>query len=186
MASGAASFALSSQCLRTRITPQPPDTFDQTAETAFRATAFPPRDAAQNIRRGLAAVDQSLAKAMKGGKCVVHKAMHRDDVGSIMFLWGESSDPLKGYKPGFGLSHIIAKHGVEVNEPVLETIARAALVPNHLIGTKVVLERGGHRVVLRRKPGSPKGIWLLTGFKLGSNTDIPSNLSAISGTFFFR
>ena len=48
-----------------RITPQPPGTFDQTAEAAFRATAFPPRDAAENIRRGLAAVDKAIAQAIR-------------------------------------------------------------------------------------------------------------------------
>ena len=66
--------------------PQPAGTFDQTAEAAFRATAFPPRDAAENIRRGLAAVDKAFTKALKGGKDVVQKAMYRDDVGSMMAL----------------------------------------------------------------------------------------------------
>ena len=169
-----------------RITPQPPGTFDQTAEAAFRATAFPPRDAAENIRRGLAAVDKALKKALKGGKGVIQKAMHRDDVGSIMFLWGEAGDPLNGYRPGFGLSHIIAKHGVEVIEPVLEAIARAAPVPNHLIGAKVVLEHGGHRVVLSRRFFGKRETWLVTGFMKGPNTDIPTNLNAIAGAFFFR
>ena len=167
---------------------QPPGTFDQTAKAAFRATAFPPRDAAENIRRGLAAVDQSIAKAIRGGKGVVHEAMYRDDVGPIMFLWGEAGDPLNGYRPGFGLSHIIAKHGVEVVEPIVETIARGGISRWQSGGSnlRAVLGHRGHEVILDLHHFGKRRTWLVTSFRKGPNTDIPTNLSSVSGPLFFR
>ena len=123
---------------------------------------------------------------MKGGKGVVHEAMHRDDIGSIVLLWGKPGKPSNKYKRGYGLSHIIAKHGLEAVEPALEVVARADPVPKHLLGPKVVLEHGGHTVVVSRVPIGDVDVWLLTAFKIGRHNDIPTNLRMISGPFYFR
>ena len=170
------------------MAPQPPGMFDQTAEAAFRATVFPPRDAAENIRRGLAAVDQSITKAMRGGPGVVHQAMYRDDVGSITIIWGKPGDPTNRYSGGAGLSHIIAKHGAEAVEPVLETIARSGKVKRVVFKNKDrrVLRHGSHEVILDLRMYGKRMTWLLTGYKIGPDTDIPTNLDRIPGPFFFR
>ncbi|MFZ1982000.1 MAG: hypothetical protein WAU61_11885, partial [Smithella sp.] len=50
-------------------------------------------------------------------------AMYRDDVGTIEFPWGKEGNPKNSYYGGFGVSHIIAKHGEPVANKVVEVIA---------------------------------------------------------------
>ena len=39
--------------------------------------------------------------------------MHRKDFGAVTFYWGKPGNPDDFYRKVSGLSHIIAKHGVE-------------------------------------------------------------------------
>src|SRR5690606_20491636 len=97
---------------------------EQTAERAFEATRFPPRNAIANERRGLAATDMALAQALRGEKGVVRDAMFRHGAGSITFYFGEAGNGAKRYRGGSGLAHIIAKHGPEVMPEVIEAISK--------------------------------------------------------------
>lgn len=56
---------------------QPAGFFDKTPEAAFRSTGFPPASPEENIRRGLAAADLALERALDGGAGVVAQAMYR-------------------------------------------------------------------------------------------------------------
>lgn len=46
-------------------------------------------------------------KKVKRGECIA--ALHRSDIGDIDIVYGEVTDPIK--HKGFGLAHIIDKHG---------------------------------------------------------------------------
>ena len=61
----------------------------------------------ENIRRGQAAMEKVIAEQTD-----VMDAMHRDDLGSISFLWGE---PGRGdrFKGGWGVSHLIAHRNAQ-------------------------------------------------------------------------
>lgn len=64
-----------------------------------------PLTADENIQRG----EKALARAerIKGD---VPRAMFLPGIGRIDFIWGEPGDPKRDFKPGYGVSHIKAKH----------------------------------------------------------------------------
>ncbi len=178
---------------------QPDGAFNATPDDAFKTTKFPSRKPAENVRRGLAAVDLVIENALRGGKGVIRGAMHRPDVGgSISLYWGEvavkkvmgPSGKREDQILGHGISKIIAKHGVEALEGAIETIARAK-TPTPKGGT-MVLEHNGHRAVLRlfrrENGGRKEDTWLLTGYSLGDErkTNVPVNLKKINGPLFFK
>jgi len=94
-------------------------------------------------------------------------AMYRDDVGSIEFPWGKEGNPKKDYEGGFGVSHIIAKHGEPVANKVVEVIAKGDIVkesgpPN---GTRINIQYDGHTAILSLYKNGNHQAWLLTGWK---------------------
>ena len=144
-----------------------PVAFDRRAEAVFLSTSFPPKSHAENVLRGLAAVDVAIADVLNRGAGVVPLAMRRPDVGPITFHWGAPGDPSKKYGGGSGLSHIIAKHGVEVVEPAIETIARGRVLREEGggINRRVVLEHAGHKVILSLHDFGTRATWLITAYK---------------------
>ncbi len=174
--------------IATRTRPgQPGDFFKQAPAAAFRSTAFPPNHAAENVRRGLAAIDMAIQGTLRGGSGVVTQAMHRADVGSVSFYWGIPGTPPK-YRRGSGLSHIIAKHGVEVLEDVIHTIARGTSgFKGQGKNRKLELVHGGNLVILKLFRDGNRETWLLSGYKIGDpkKTDIPFDLSQIKGPVYF-
>ncbi|MEQ8193821.1 MAG: hypothetical protein RIB59_04965, partial [Rhodospirillales bacterium] len=160
-----------------------------TPEKAFAATRFPPAGAEENVFRGLAAMDVLIKDVLRKGKGVVPDAMHRADLPAgqkgITFRWGTPGQG-KDFKGGSGISHIIAKHGVEVLEDVAATITHGEkrLVK---IGSKKRLEitNGDNRATLALDRFGNQETWVLTGFKKG-NTDRHFDLSRVNGPVFFK
>ncbi|MEO3429716.1 hypothetical protein AAFN88_12700 [Pelagibius sp. CAU 1746] len=162
--------------------------FEQSAEGAFEATRFPPRNAITNERRGLAATGMAVTEALHGGKGVVRDAMFRLGAGSITFYFGEAGNAAKRYRGGSGLAHIIAKHGPEVMPEVIETITKGThRVLRSGPNERMVIEYNGTRVVLALfdKVEGKRKSWLLTGFEKG-DTDINFDLSQLMGPLFFK
>lgn len=163
----------------------------KTPEDAIVSTRWPPRGPEENVFRGLAAVDLVIKDVLRGGKGVIPDAMRRADLpngpNSISFRWGK---PGKGkqYKNGEGLSHIIAKHGPEVVEDVLETLAR---------GTATLQQSAKGRLRLRLKSGDNvaflaldrfgnRETWLLTGFSTREGANWGFDLKKLGKPLFFR
>ena len=124
-----------------------------------------------NIRRGNQAAEYILQEHAKGNDTTVHGAMHRPDIGYIDFLWGTPGKGAK-VKEGYGLAHILAKHGGESSEGILakivETIARGTDIEEqkslHGQGEKRIrIQYDGHTAVLSATKG--KNSWLLTGWE---------------------
>ena len=112
--------------------------------------------------------------------------MHRDDVGAIHFHWGI---PGRGetLKDGYGLSHIIAKHGIETIEGVIEAIARGTAKKTQ-ITSRIIIEHKDHNVFVELVTGK-KGqepVWIVTGYKPGSGSIRHFNLRLLDGPLFFR
>ncbi|NIA72527.1 hypothetical protein HBA54_28460, partial [Pelagibius litoralis] len=160
---------------------------DRTAAQAIAKTRFPPRDPRENVRRGLAAADLVIEQALRGEPGVLAEAMFRKDVGSIAFLFGKAGNPAKKYRGGGGLAHVIAKHGAEVVDDVIETIAKGTLAREQGSGTgkKIVLSHRGHEAVISFYKGATRQTWLLTGFKTGL-TDINFDISRLRAPIFFK
>lgn len=142
------------------------------------------------IRRGLAAVDLSIDGALRGASDVVPNAMWREDLGPIAFYWGEPGVGNK-FKSGSGLSHVIAKHGIQALEPMTETIANG--VPQLTVrpngAEQLIMEYNGNRVVLDPIRRNNHEVWLLTSFELapkGIVNDMPTNLSILRGSIFYN
>lgn len=127
-----------------------------------------------NIRRGNQAAEYILQEHAKGNDTTVHGAMHRPDIGYIDFLWGAPGKGVK-VKEGYGLAHILAKHGGESSEGILakivETIARGTDIEEqkslHGQGEKRIrIQYDGHAAVLSATKGAKgKNSWLLTGWE---------------------
>lgn len=93
----------------------------------------------------------------------------------------------KNYRKGGGLSHIIAKHGPEVLDDVVETIAKGIPIREQGTGVmkRVVLQHKGHEAVLSLYKSGDRQVWLLTGFKTGKS-DINFDLSQLKDPIFFK
>jgi hypothetical protein len=59
----------------------------------------------ENIQRGERALERALRKERD-----VPRAMFLPGLGRIDFIWGEPGNPKNEFKPGYGISHIKAKH----------------------------------------------------------------------------
>lgn len=127
-----------------------------------------------NIRRGNQAAEYILREHAKGNDTTVHGAMHRPDIGYIDFLWGSPGKGAK-VKKGYGLAHILARHGVESSEGILakivETIAKGTDIEEqkslHGQGEKRIrIHYDGHTAILSATKGAKgKNSWLLTGWE---------------------
>ena len=93
----------------------------------------------------------------------------------------------KKYKKGGGLSHVIAKHGVEVIDDLIETIAKGTPIggPIDEKTARVILYHRGHEAILSLYRGEGRETWLLSGYKTGP-TDINFDLSELKGPLFFK
>ena len=141
-----------------------------------------------NFQRGSAAVDRALSR-----KINVPNAMNVEGIGRIDFPWGTSGEKKRDYSGGFGLAHVLAKHGeadaraiprmileatskLTVPELFPDTIeaksghARRALLKKKKSAqrqNRIELEgedaKGGYIVKLIQKKNS-RSAWLLTGF----------------------
>ena len=141
-----------------------------------------------NFQRGSAAVDRALHR-----KINVANAMNVEGIGRIDFPWGTSGEKKRDYAGGFGLAHVLAKHGeadaraiplmileatskITVHELFPESIeaksgyARRALLKKKTSAqrqNRIELEgedaKGGYIVKLIQKKNS-RSAWLLTGF----------------------
>lgn len=71
----------------------------------------------KNQQRGTAALTRAL-----NSRSDVKKAMFTKELGWVDFDWGSTGPKAKDYKGGWGISHILAKHGQDVKS-LPETIA---------------------------------------------------------------
>jgi len=106
------------------------------------------------------AVDFLVKK--KGGDLL--GVFHRDEVGDIDLVWGESHNPYRGK----GLSHIIRKHietlhdfkDIDELSAVLDDVVNNGSVGKN--GNNIEITKDGYRVVLAQEDNGKK--WVLTAF----------------------
>lgn len=101
---------------------------------------------------------------------------------AITFRWGTPGNGEK-YKGGSGLSHIIAKHGIEVVEDVVETIAKGKIIPRSRNRVNI-LSRETLISLALIKNGKHES-WVLTGFTKGQPS-VFFNLRKLTGSVFFK
>ena len=128
---------------------------------------------------------------LTGGQGVVAQAMFRKDFGPVAFYWGEPGNHKFEYRGGRGLSRIVAKHGIEVIERIVNAIARGKVRNWYDRGTKmerVEIEYDGVLVILNRYFDKDRKTWLLSGYEIGDPilVDKPFDLNALTESVFFK
>lgn len=138
-----------------------------------------PEKAAGNIRRGRAAMNRALVE-----KTDVRRAMYRNDIGWIDFVWGSTGRVLPNGKTkgAMGLAHVIEsrmrKDGMSRDEVagmltgrVVETIAKGGTGRIYRSGNSesMFVEYNGNRATLVKNKGSNG--WLMNAFELHQNDD---------------
>lgn len=101
----------------------------------------------------------------------VNGAFYRKDVGSIDIVYGEVHDPVK--HTGYGLAHIIDKHGMNDVRKLGEAIEKGNL-RNGTDG-KLLIEHQDYRVVLSSEWKGKERKLVITGFtklKKGNNPTV--------------
>nr|WP_239992529.1 hypothetical protein [Neisseria lactamica] len=138
-----------------------------------------PEKAAGNIRRGRAAMNRALLE-----KTDVRRAMYRNDIGWIDFVWGSTGRVLPNGKTkgAMGLAHVIEsrmrKDGMSRDEVagmligrVVDTIAKGGTGRIYQSGNSesMFVEYNGNRATLVKNKGSNG--WLMNAFELHQNDD---------------
>ncbi len=106
-------------------------------------------------------------KKVKKGECV--NALYRSDIGYIDIVWGENN--VKTNK-GFGLKHIIDKHGSEIKklgfevEDFIPIIVQFGNLKESKSKEEYLLESKMFRVVIEKQYKQKKKQWILTAFDL--------------------
>lgn len=103
----------------------------------------------------------------KEGECTA--ALHREGIGDIDIVWGENDANNKG----FGLKHIIEKHGEEIKKLGFDTPTFISLIVEHgnlnihkSTDNKKVFESKQFRFVIETYAFGRKKNWLLTAFNI--------------------
>jgi hypothetical protein len=138
-------------------------------EPEVRGMTLPEIEA--NVERGRQAVRYVIEKQTD-----VVDAMERPEIGKIDFIWGEPGTPQKAFLDGYGISHIIAKHGINTLNKIPEVIANGtARMIDAKGGERVWFDHDGYRAVIRLTWDGNKRNWLLTGFEKTNNKKPPMN-----------
>ena len=129
------------------------------------------KDYSQYKGQGQKAVDFLLEKR-KGS---VNGAFHRKDIGDIDVVWGKVTDPIK--HKGFGLAHIIDKHGEQDVHKLGEAIQKGKMHVEEKKGKspRYVIEYGSYRAIISQEWEGGKRQLVVTGFtreKKGSSPSI--------------
>lgn len=108
-------------------------------------------------------------KKLRKGECP--GALYRSDIGKIDIVWGEITDPVK--HKGYGLAHIIDKHGAEIKQLGFEVedfipivVQFGELKEKKSDEKKITLESRMFRVVIQKQWNGKKKTLLLSTFDL--------------------
>ena len=105
---------------------------------------------------------------VKNGECP--KALFREDIGYIDIVWGEN-DPETN--KGFGLKHIVEKHGASIKElgfdvedfiPIVVQFGNLSVKKSD--DKKLILESDTFRIVIQTRWDNQEKVFLLTAFDL--------------------
>ena len=140
---------------------------------------LPPDEVAarRSIDRGKRAIERILREHLS-----IPAAMTHPQLGDVTFDWGEQGDPEKDYKGGWGITHILARHGADALSRIPSVIALGAVVRQYgpPVGRRVDVSDGTHTVVLSLHRYAKRETWLLTGWK-EKGPGGPGSGSALSG-----
>ena len=142
-------------------------------------TERPREEVYRNIISGLHALRQ-----IAQGKDLVEDAMRRPDLeihgsdGRVMFEYGKMGDPEKGFKKGYGISHIAARHGNDTLAKVLGVIATGRIERYNDGNKTIVLSDGDYEALLGLTKNGESSTWLFSGWDKIEKTGESGKVSA--------
>lgn len=119
-------------------------------------------DETSSIERGERAVRQVL-----NSKRNVLNAMYRKEIGGIDFLYGKEGDSAKKFAGGYGIAHILAKHGQQAVDMIPTVIARGKMSQKYM--DRVYFSMDDYMATVRLDFDGQKRTWLVTNFKKYAN-----------------
>ena len=125
---------------------------------------YPEKDYPEYKGKGQEAVDFIVKN--KGGQ--VRGAFHRKEIGDIDVVWGEVTDKEK--HTGYGLAHIIDKHGMEAVAKIGDAVKNGKVIHPDNNPDRIAIENNNFYVGLRQQWGDNKKIWIITGFEKDKST----------------
>ena len=118
---------------------------------------YPEKDYPEYKGKGQKAVDFIVKQ--KGGQ--VRGAFNRPEIGDIDVVWGKVTNADK--HEGYGLAHIIDKHGMDAARVIGEVIEYGkAVTPTQ---GRISIQLGYWKVALKQQFNGNKKIWVVTSFK---------------------
>lgn len=125
-------------------------------------------DESVSIEKGERAVRQVL-----NSKRDVPNAMYREEIGGIDFLYGKEGDPARKFAGGYGIAHILAKHGQEAVDMIPMVIARGKMSQKYR--DRVYFSLDNYMATVRLDFDGQKRTWLVTNFeKYANKKDSPA------------
>ena len=105
---------------------------------------------------------------------------------NVGLYWGETGNPARNFKGGYGLAHIGAKHGGEVVRQIVDVLCKGK-IDRYVEGNKtVILSNGRFECVLALTRNGGKETWLLTGWdkieKAGGNSEVSTRSVPMQGS----
>jgi hypothetical protein len=120
-----------------------------------------------NLQSGLNALQELVS-----GQEIVRNAMRRPDlatyggVSDITFYWGDVGEVNNNFKKGYGISHIVNKHGVETLVNLLDVINSGNVIRFVKVNRTVVIGKGNYEAVLALTRDGNTETWLLSGWRI--------------------
>lgn len=115
-----------------------------------------------SIEKGERAVRQVLKS-----KRNVPNAMYRKEIGGIDFLYGKAGDSAKKFAGGYGIAHILVKHGQQAVDMIPTVIARGKMSQKYM--DRVYFSLDDYMATVRLDFDGQKRTWLVTNFKKYAN-----------------
>ena len=124
---------------------------------------YPEKDYPEYKGKGQKAVD--FVVKQKGGQ--VRGAFNRPEIGDIDVVWGKVTNAEK--HEGYGLAHIIDKHGMDAAKKIGEVINTGDIVRPDNNPDRIAIENNNFHVGLRQQWNGKNKLWIITGFEKAGN-----------------
>ena len=114
----------------------------------------------RNFSKYKAEPKKAIAKLMKEKNGQVKGALYHPSLGEIDLVWGKVLDPKE--HTGYGLAHIIDKHGEEVAKRIDDIVMGGKIIEAK--GNRVVLENGDDLGVVAMKWNKEDNNWVISAY----------------------
>ena len=91
--------------------------------------------------------------------------VHILNFGYVSLVYGEAGNPQNEYKPGYGLAHIIGKHGMAAVDVIPKALKNGTITPSTKENNKFDIVYDNYKIVIKSEWAGNKINWLVTSFE---------------------